>query len=296
MPMNPADSDPALVLRRALEALQTGDWQALLALVDPAELGAIKRQAVSTAKRVGSHVPATPDDFQRREPDLPRAVAEWYAEQERRAVTAEQPAGIRSLGAGSVDELEGLSEGDVFVRWMAATDLSERTRRAYAAIPGVTADEAAAHGHPPRPGRSVVGWVAEGEDTAHVLHRTGKGGWPDLRVESLVRTPAGWRLRAGGIVSEQLRSFFRVIRVPPEHHAMATEQLLARITTDPARCGGHPGIRETGIAVRTVLDVAARGAPPEVIIETHPELERDDILAALLFAASRVDGPPASKG
>ena len=67
--------------------------------------------------------------------------------------------------------------------------------------------------------------------------------------------------------------------------------LLERITVNPEQCGGRPCIRGMRIRVVDVLDLLAAGLSHEQVIEELPDLETDDITAALLFASRRLDHP-----
>lgn len=60
---------------------------------------------------------------------------------------------------------------------------------------------------------------------------------------------------------------------------------LDRITADSSVCHGRPTIRGLRYPVATLLDSLASGMTIEEIIEDHPDLERDDLLAALEFGA-----------
>ena len=60
-----------------------------------------------------------------------------------------------------------------------------------------------------------------------------------------------------------------------------------RITITPGKRSGKPCIRDTRITVYDILEYLASGMPEEQIIDEFPELEKDDIRAALLFAADR---------
>lgn len=60
-----------------------------------------------------------------------------------------------------------------------------------------------------------------------------------------------------------------------------------RITLEPGKRGGKPCIRGLRITVYDVLGQLAAGLSIEEIMEDFPELERDDILACLQFAADR---------
>lgn len=64
---------------------------------------------------------------------------------------------------------------------------------------------------------------------------------------------------------------------------------LHRITFNPNQCGGRPCIRGMRIRVKDVLDMLAGGAAPAEILESYPDLEREDIQASLEYAAAQVD-------
>lgn len=71
---------------------------------------------------------------------------------------------------------------------------------------------------------------------------------------------------------------------------MTSEQeskLLARITSDPEKCGGRPCIRGMRIRVIDVLEMLANNVPAAQILDDFPDLEGADIQASLLFAARR---------
>lgn len=65
--------------------------------------------------------------------------------------------------------------------------------------------------------------------------------------------------------------------------------LLQRITIEPGKCGGRPCIRGQRLRVTDVLQLLSSGAPFEEILEDYPFLERDDILAAIEYAARQTD-------
>jgi len=64
-----------------------------------------------------------------------------------------------------------------------------------------------------------------------------------------------------------------------------------RITTNPAQCGGRPCIRGMRIRVVDVLDLLAAGLTQEQVLEELPDLETQDIEAALKYAGSKLDHP-----
>jgi uncharacterized protein (DUF433 family) len=61
--------------------------------------------------------------------------------------------------------------------------------------------------------------------------------------------------------------------------------LLQRISIDPNVCFGKPCIRGTRIWVALLLDLLAAGSTTEEILADYPQLQRDDLFAALAYAA-----------
>lgn len=61
-----------------------------------------------------------------------------------------------------------------------------------------------------------------------------------------------------------------------------------RITTDPEVMGGLPCIRGLRIPVATVVAMVADGMTTDEILAEHPDLTREDIHEALLYAAEAV--------
>ncbi len=67
--------------------------------------------------------------------------------------------------------------------------------------------------------------------------------------------------------------------------------LMDRITINPEQCGGRPCIRGMRIRVVDILDLFAAGLSAEQILEEMPDLEMEDLQAALQYAARRLDHP-----
>lgn len=65
--------------------------------------------------------------------------------------------------------------------------------------------------------------------------------------------------------------------------------LLSRITHDPSVMGGRPCIRGLRVTVGTVVGLLGAGHSLEKILDLYPYLERDDVLAALSYAAWRTE-------
>jgi uncharacterized protein (DUF433 family) len=64
---------------------------------------------------------------------------------------------------------------------------------------------------------------------------------------------------------------------------------IDRIEYNPRVCNGRPVIRGTRIPVSVVLERIASAESWTELIEAFPELEREDIEAAVLFAKSSID-------
>lgn len=67
--------------------------------------------------------------------------------------------------------------------------------------------------------------------------------------------------------------------------------LLSRITVNPNQCGGRPCIRGMRIRVSDILDLFVAGLSTEQILEEMPDLEADDLKAALLYASRKLNHP-----
>lgn len=63
------------------------------------------------------------------------------------------------------------------------------------------------------------------------------------------------------------------------------DKLLSRITIDPSICHGKPCIRGLRYPVETLLELLSSGMTLDGILEDYEDLEREDLLAALAFAA-----------
>ncbi len=67
--------------------------------------------------------------------------------------------------------------------------------------------------------------------------------------------------------------------------------LMDRVTINPEQCGGRPCIRGMRIRVIDLLDLFAAGLTAEQVLEEMPDLEREDLQAALQYAARSLDHP-----
>lgn len=67
--------------------------------------------------------------------------------------------------------------------------------------------------------------------------------------------------------------------------AMSEKDLLARITVDPNVCHGKPCIRGMRYPVEFLLELLSGSMTPEQILADYPDLEPEDLRAALAYAA-----------
>ncbi|MEH2378033.1 MAG: DUF433 domain-containing protein [Nostoc sp.] len=63
------------------------------------------------------------------------------------------------------------------------------------------------------------------------------------------------------------------------------DTLLQRITHNPDICHGKPCIRGLRYPVEFILELLSSGMSSEEILKDYDDLESEDILAVLLFAA-----------
>ncbi len=66
---------------------------------------------------------------------------------------------------------------------------------------------------------------------------------------------------------------------------MERDRLLEKISIDPRVCFGKPCIRGHRIWVSLVLDLLASGLSIEEVLEEHPQLSRENVLACVAYGA-----------
>lgn len=67
---------------------------------------------------------------------------------------------------------------------------------------------------------------------------------------------------------------------------MTREQILQRISIDPAVCFGKPVIKGTRVWVSLILENLAEGTSGPDLLKEYPQLKHEDILAALAYGAA----------
>jgi uncharacterized protein (DUF433 family) len=66
-------------------------------------------------------------------------------------------------------------------------------------------------------------------------------------------------------------------------------ELLSRITIEAGKCGGRPCIRGMRIRLSDILELLGAGASYEEILADYSYLQREDLLAAITYAAKQTD-------
>jgi len=64
-----------------------------------------------------------------------------------------------------------------------------------------------------------------------------------------------------------------------------SHSLITRITIDPMVCHGKPTIRGLRYPVDSILELLASGMTTEELLTDYPDLEKEDFLACIAYAA-----------
>ncbi len=123
----------------------------------------------------------------------------------------------------------------------------------------------------------------------------------EIRAKAEIESPSGgvypWYDGSAGVLVEQKRphavrikdefydAMLKLFERPSDTDESSYEELLSRVTVDPRVCTGKPCIRGTRIYIAIILDALAEGLTLEQIIDHYPSLTKDDIRAALAYAA-----------
>ena len=65
--------------------------------------------------------------------------------------------------------------------------------------------------------------------------------------------------------------------------------MMDRIELNPRVCNGKPVIKGTRITVSVILEQIAEGETLDTLLAGYPELKKEDIQAALLYAKASLD-------
>lgn len=63
----------------------------------------------------------------------------------------------------------------------------------------------------------------------------------------------------------------------------------SRIELDPKVCNGKPVVKGTRIPVSVILEQVAEGISWDQLLKDYPELQKEDIQAALIYARESID-------
>jgi uncharacterized protein (DUF433 family) len=66
------------------------------------------------------------------------------------------------------------------------------------------------------------------------------------------------------------------------------QELLSRITIIPGLMSGKPTIRGLRFPVADIIELLSAGMTVEEILDDHPILEKQDVMAALLYASVKL--------
>ena len=73
--------------------------------------------------------------------------------------------------------------------------------------------------------------------------------------------------------------------MPPPTRVKTMPSLIDRITIDPQICHGTPCVRGLRYPVQVLLELLSSGMTHDEILADYDDLERDDLLAVLEYAA-----------
>ena len=66
------------------------------------------------------------------------------------------------------------------------------------------------------------------------------------------------------------------------------QNLLDRITIDPEICHGKPTIRGLRYPIEIILQLMGSGMTTDEILEDYEDLEKEDIMAVLMYASKLI--------
>jgi hypothetical protein len=188
---------PADVVRRVFSAVAERRYGDVASFVDPGDLDTFWRQAVSSAREIDTMPNRTAADYMRDEPGLPRVVAEYFAAQEAERWSHGSHLVWEYAGVTSASDVENMSPSELLARWIEARDPNYQLQRLLLAEGHTTHGEHIVRDPASFIERTVIGFVLESSDLAHVVYRIGWGGeaYEALKVASLRRHETGWLMR-----------------------------------------------------------------------------------------------------
>ncbi len=70
---------------------------------------------------------------------------------------------------------------------------------------------------------------------------------------------------------------------------MNNDEIIKRIVIDPEICHGKPIVRGLRYPVQNLLELLASGMTQDEILDDYKDLEKEDLIACLLFAAKMTE-------
>jgi len=135
---------------------------------------------------------------------------------------------------------------------------------------------------------TLLAQMAHGSSEAELL-----ADYPELEHEDL---RACLEYACGGLARRSQGSTESPAEARKRRHApvpaLGIDNLSTRVTIEPSKCGGRPCIRGRRVRVTDILQLLAHGASFEEIQADYPSLVREDILAALAYAAQQTRANP----
>ncbi len=177
-------TDPVALFNLAQSHLNREDWLGAARLCDPVSLRAFKREMLQSLAPSVPHPVLTPEEYMKLQPDLPREVAEYQANEHARLTDPARRLRDELPGITSPEQLRSMEPAEIFAAWLEGR--SPRAQIARLVEQGhVTAEVGAtiaAHHMPPR--RYVaLGAVPDGEHLAHVVFRDASEPWLDIAAQ-----------------------------------------------------------------------------------------------------------------
>lgn len=201
--MAPAYASATEVVQAAIAAMEGERWADVASLVRPEALQKHRDSQLRWLVESERRGPRTSGDLQAEQPWLPREVAAFYAAQDQKHVTSGLSVMRAQWEVSSFRELEALSPAEFFARYLAASTPAAKLRAALTLShrPPADVESAARAAESATPRQwTVLGEVAEGTRTAHVVYRQR---WGDdaaqvgggVRVATLDYADGRWWLR-----------------------------------------------------------------------------------------------------
>ena len=88
---------------------------------------------------------------------------------------------------------------------------------------------------------------------------------------------------------EKLISHQQTLLTVKKHAVICMEEIADRIVIDPDVMVGKPVIKGTRIPVYLIVEFVANGMTEKEILKEYPQLRKEDIKAALLYASRCIE-------